>query len=152
MVAISGQPLLLCSPQCAQLAPPVPGRVDALGWLPDGRVWVMEEKGSLLVLDEDAVNPGPWTAVVSDHAVNWSQSALLKNPWMQHTGGDQRPHPGGKAERSPPPTNPTAAPVPQPSPTERQPKNTPWVLFLGLFAAAVATSLLVQRVRRSPKD
>ena len=114
LVAIANQPVLLCSPQCAQLGPPPPGRVDAIGWLPDGKVWVMEEKGSLLVLEESGDNPGPWSTVVSDHPVDWSNSALLKNPWMHHLGGDQRPNSGGRAQHQPPPPgHPDAAPTPQ---------------------------------------
>jgi len=102
LVAIAGQPVLHCTPECEAITAPPPSEIDALGWLPDGRVWAMEKKGSVLIAEEGAHDPGPWTTVVATGKGEWSLSTLLKDPWMSH-GPGKGPPPRGKQEAKPPP-------------------------------------------------
>ena len=113
LIAIANQSLLLCAPKCAQIGPALPGKVDAIGWLSDGRIWAMEDKGSLLVLEESGSNPGPWSTIVSEHPVDWSQSPLLKNPWMHHATGGQNPPQQGPGTRPPKPDHSPQHPASQ---------------------------------------
>lgn len=44
---------------CVKVARPLPGPVVAVGYLGDGRMWALEERGSVLVSDPRAASPGP---------------------------------------------------------------------------------------------
>jgi hypothetical protein len=89
LVAVANQPLLLCSPECVEVSPAPPSPLGAIGFQPDGTIWAMEKKGTMLVLDKtgEQLSPGPWTNIATEEASDWSLMAYLKDPWMSHGPG-----------------------------------------------------------------
>jgi len=146
LVAIEGQELLQCAPQCAPVASKPPSEVMAIGWMPNGDIWAMESKGTLLLAQENAQDPGPWSHVIAQNAVDWSKSDLLKNPWMHHQSG-------GQVSAGPPPQHPSSPPNPSSAtPAMDSPHKTPqntwpiW-LFRGL-GLALCTGIALYFIRR----
>lgn len=104
LVSVANEPLLLCSPDCVKVSPVPPSSLAAIGFQPDGTIWAMEKKGTMLLLDEsgESASPGPWTKVATEVPSDWSLMALLKDPWMTH-GPGKGPQGHGKKRREQPP-------------------------------------------------
>ena len=100
---------------CSALGPRTPSSIAAVGALESGQPWVLEDKGTLLLLGGTDETVNPWSRVqgtAQSHAGPRDPSAvtaLRRVPWsreglMQDGGGDPRQATG--------PNNPNAAPPP----------------------------------------
>jgi hypothetical protein len=136
LVSVANQPLLLCSPACVKVSPAPPSPLTAIGTLPTGVIWAMEEKGTLLLLDGTTANadPGAWTHVAAQGKSDWSLISLLKDPWMQHGPGK-----GPQGHKQKPPLPPIGqggkAGSPDAAAKPTKPRTTPWgAIGLGISA------------------
>ncbi len=94
LVAMEDGQVFHCSERCDALES-APGTVQALGWLADGRVWLAELSGTLLIQGEGAALQ-PWSRVPNAHRVTGDLMPLERAPWDTEAGpggGDPGPRP-----------------------------------------------------------
>jgi len=77
----SGEVLACTASACAEAGPRLPGDPAALGWLPDGRVWVAERRGTLLVAG-GASSVSPWFTGTEGHQPDGALLRLEAPPWL----------------------------------------------------------------------
>ena len=84
IVAPRAKPLLRCTTtECTELAPAIPEPILSLGRLPDGRLWVLEQRGSLWIDDGTQNTPKPWYDF-TERRVHFGQfTQLYRNPWLR---------------------------------------------------------------------
>ncbi len=145
---------------CKAAGPPTREPVAAVGWLPDGRIWLAEARGTLLVSGGDQV-PEPRSAVALHDRPQVEIQALETAPWSREgvagnaasQGGGVLPShvkevagPGQRAPVEAPSWQQTEAPVvPRAADAPSRP-TWPWLMGLGVVALAVGFS-----VRRSQR-
>ncbi len=117
LVALDGGRIFHCTESCRALDDAVPSPVAALGWLPDGRIWVAELTGTFLV-QGDAPPLSPWSGVLDAHRVTGDLMPLERAPWNDEASpqgpgpGPVVPGPGVPGRNGPAPVEPV---VPEPS-------------------------------------
>ncbi len=155
---------------CASIGPKTPTNIAAAGLLKSGQPWVVEEKGTLLILGGTDEVLSPWTNV-RDHAASHSGpqdpsqvTKLRRVPWSQEGvmndgGGDPRqakqPPPGqpmthGQSQSAPQsPQNPPATSAEEDGQAPIQ-KPHRWLLAFigGLFGMIAAWVWTVRRQKR----
>ena len=83
LLSLRHEPLLRCEESCEEVAPALSEPILALGRLPDGRIWALEQKGTLLVDDGTENTPPAWYTF-TEHRVWYSSFLqLYSNPWMR---------------------------------------------------------------------
>lgn len=150
LIAMEDGQIFRCVERCDPLADAVPGTVQSLGWLPDGRVWAAELSGTLLVQGEQQA-PSPWSQVPESHRVTGDLMPLERAPWDTEagpSGGDPGPQPqpgpgpAHQAPRSPPGGGPpVVGPHPEPAAgggcgcASGSAAGSAWLVFAGLLGA-----------------
>lgn len=76
------KPLRCTKNGCTEIAPALQEPIIQMGRLLDGRVWVLEEKGSLLVDDGSEWVPPSWYEFTEHRVWYTSFMQLYVNPWM----------------------------------------------------------------------
>ena len=84
IIAPRGKSLLRCTTEsCTELGPAIPEPILSLGRLPDGRLWFLEQRGSLWVDDGTDVTPKRWYDF-TERRVQFGQfTQLYRNPWLR---------------------------------------------------------------------
>ena len=91
LVSIREEALLYCEMECEEVAPAVSEPLIALGRLPDGRIWALEESGSLLIDDGTENIPPAWHPF-TEHRVQFnSVMKYYSDPWINGTAGFEAP-------------------------------------------------------------
>ncbi len=138
-----------CGERCVRLDDEVPGIPEALGWLPDGRIWVAERSGTLLIQGQ-APELASWTSKPEARRVTGDLMSLERAPWDAQAGpvqpGGQVIHQGPGPQGPPDPGLAPAAPV-TPRPAEPELEDTGYeqgfLADLGCDLAYYAWSALV---------
>ncbi|MCB9742667.1 MAG: hypothetical protein H6741_11800 [Alphaproteobacteria bacterium] len=96
LVAMDSGALLRCDREGCAPAGALPGiAIAGLGWLADGRVWVAEEKGTVLV-GEGEGGVSPWSTVTPVATQPFESHRLYTPPWgSEGKAGGPPPGPGG---------------------------------------------------------
>jgi len=152
LVAIANQPVQHCTKRCVDASAAPPSAVHAIGWLPNGEIWIMEKQGSLLVTSPNTANPGPWTRVLAQGKTQWSLTGLMNDPWMEH-GPGKGPPPVMRAphgsKKMPPPVPPNGTP-PETLPAGDT-TSTPWLwIVLALLAVGVIGFFVLRKRGEDP--
>ena len=82
LLSVREEPLLFCKTECIEVAPAVPEPLIALGRLSDGRIWALEESGSLLIDDETDEIPHVWHPFTERRVWFNSVMGLYSDPWV----------------------------------------------------------------------
>lgn len=148
LVGLESGEVLACTPSACTLAGPrLPGDPAAVGWLPDGRVWVAERRGTLLVAG-GTTTVAPWFTSTEGHQPEGALLRLEAPPWLpegapgQGAPGVSAPPAGprGGGPGGSPPGGPPAAEAPRAPEAEAAPgpRRFPWLpLGIGSMAAIV---------------
>lgn len=126
----TGEVLECAGETCAAVGSRIPGEVAAVGWLPDGRAWAAERRGTLLVAEGDQPVL-PWSDLPGGQPPDANLQRLESPPWQAEGQA------GGGPGHAPPP--PAAAPggAPAPSSAESVPGGWLTLAAAGLVALAV---------------
>lgn len=163
LIASADGTLTLCSAEgCGPAAAPTREPAAAVGWLPDGRLWVAEARGTLLVGQGSEVVPArssvalhdrPKVDIMALETAPWSREGVAGNaPEGAPDGGVLPSHlkdVAGPGQRAP-----IEAPAWQQPPARETrvsaeaPGSPRWPWVLGLLAAAAAAGLSLRRSRR----
>lgn len=128
---------------CRSDADSPPNPVRALGWTGDGRLWVAERRGTMLI-EDDVGRVEAWHLPGGSPVPDGSLLRLEAPPWLQI----QRPQPPGvgppaqqgQPRPGPPiPGNPAPRPALKPAPEGGH--AVPWTLIAGALALAVLGAL-----------
>lgn len=85
LVSARQEALLRCTvSKCTEVAPAIEESVIALGRLTDGRIWALEQRGSLLVDDGTEATPGAWYDFTERRVQFSSFVQLYVNPWLRN--------------------------------------------------------------------
>lgn len=114
-LVVTGDGLTLrCVPEgCAPVAAPLTAPVVGVGWLADGRVWVAEAKGTVLVAEGEG-RVAPWSTVQASAASVPDAHTLYTAPWATEGQAHAGPPPGGPGHPGPPGPPPGAVSAPAP--------------------------------------
>jgi hypothetical protein len=136
LLGLSSREVMVCKGQgsaarCEVLSPPLPSPAQAIGWLPDGRIWVAEPLGTILAREETSASPTvrSWTRVMARRVGVRGLPDLERAPWSDEGRGST-------PIASPP--QGASGPILPPPPRVATPKETqapgPWLHYLGLGA------------------
>lgn len=91
LVSVREKALLYCEKDCEEVAPAIAEPLIALGRLPDGRIWALEESGSLLIDDGTEEVPPKWHQF-TEHRVKFnSVMQYYSDPWINGKAGFDSP-------------------------------------------------------------
>jgi hypothetical protein len=85
LVSMRHEPLLRCLDTCEEVAPALQEVILSMGRLPDGRIWALEQKGTLLVDDGTENAPPAWYTFTENRVWYTSFMQLYGNPWLRGT-------------------------------------------------------------------
>ena len=83
LLSLRHEPLLRCVESCTEIAPALNETVLAMGRLPDGRIWALEQKGTLLVDDGTENAPSAWYTFTENRVWYASFMQLYGSPWLR---------------------------------------------------------------------
>lgn len=85
LVSARQEALLRCTQTvCEEVAPAIEEPLIALGRLPSGQIWALEQRGSLLVDDGTDNTPGAWYEFTEKRVQFSSFVQLYVNPWLRN--------------------------------------------------------------------
>ena len=91
LLSVREEALLFCEKECKEVAPAVSEPLIALGRLPDGRIWALEESGSLLIDDGTDNIPPAWHPFTERRVKFNAVMQFYSDPWINGKASFESP-------------------------------------------------------------